>query len=539
MAAGSVGSIFRDRRERLGIPIEVAADATNIRARLLQTIEDSDFKNYPPHGHAVGMLSSYARYLQLDPRSVLEQYEAEYAAFEAGEEMATSADRARRGLGRFGERVNSADKPLPRDGVKRPGIRNRRLKHEEDDSASKLNEKLDKERVAEGDDRYKSGTVKVVGTRQTGSFRRVRPGSNRSRELDSDSSGQMSPARDYRSGGGRTRRADTAERRGSFESAAQRRYSRSSSGSYSQSRRYGSSRDAASSAETRSAASGSRSTGSYAHTRQDTPTRSSSRSAFEQSREAARRHQDEMSGSRGHEGKSDSLSFFGGVAVDEDRTSSAGRRRPRTHRVSETEQQEKSSGDTIVSQLLDLVKGIFSESRTRIIVLAFAVIVIGVIAAASVLISTAGNNSGDVLDVKGGAEDTSTTTQSPDSATTTVTTTNGSPINVKISVAEGQTSLINVTYDDDSAYSGTAVGPWERSFYVTDSLSASFGNAAAVSVTENGNPVKFETKEDGSGAFNIVITTTTSNTQTSSGNSTSQGQSSSGKQEGGSDNKQQ
>ncbi len=519
-----VGSLFKDRRERLGIPIEVAADATNIRARLLETIEASDFKNYPPHGHAVGMLSSYARYLQLDPREVLEQYEAEFSAFEAGEEMATSADRARRGLGRFGERVSSADKPLPRDGVKRSGIRTRRLKHEEDDSTSRLNEKLDKERVAEGDDRYKSGTVKVVGTRQTGSFRRVRPGSNRSENSNPDSSGRLSATRGqgYRS----SRSVDTGarSRSDSPSDTGPHRAARMSARDGASRTRQGSAYQSTRLSERRASDTASRSSSSRERlSSQGGRSRSGTRSAFEQSREAARRHQDEMSGSAQRGAQTESLSFFGGVAVEEGDEAVATRRRPRTHRVTETEQHEKTTPGSLFGQLLDLVKGVFSESRTRIIILAFALIVIGVIAAASVLISTAGSNDAGVLDVQGGAADNTTTSQGPDSAATTVTTTNGSPINVKISVAEGQTSLIDVTYDDDSAYSGTAVGPWERSFFVTDSLSASFGNAAAVSVTENGNPVTFETKEDGTGAFNLVITTTTSNTQTSSGDAGSQG----------------
>lgn len=523
MPTGPVGSIFRDRREQLGIPIEVAADATNIRARLLQTIEASDFKNYPPHGHAVGMLSSYARYLQLDTRDILERYETEFSAFEAGEEMATSADRAKRGLGRFGERVSASDKPLPREGAKRSGVRNRRTKRDEDDSTSRLNEKLDKERVAEGDDRYKSGTVKVVGTRQTGSFGRIRPAGGRGgrRGGAAEESGR---ARDARSGTASYHDRGVRSS-GRTRLSASRSLSDEKTGS-------GPGRHAGHSSSSRlsSRAGGARLTSSPA---EDTSRSNgtSSRSAFERSREAARRHQEQMHSSKSTAG-SESLSFFGGIAADADGASQEGRRRPRTHRVTQTEPADSSGKDTIVSQLLDLVKGVFSESRTRLIVLTFAVIIIGVVVAASVLISTAGNANTGVLDVQGGVEDNSTTTQGPDAATTTVTTTNGSPINVKIGVAEGQTSLINVTYDNDNAYSGTAVGPWERSFYVTDSLSASFGNAAAVTVTENGNPIQFETKEDGTGAFNLEITTTTSNTETKAGDSGAQKQDDGGEQQG-------
>lgn len=521
MPADRVGSIFRERRERLGIPIDVAADATNIRARLLETLEGSDFGNYPPHGHAVGMLSSYARYLGLDPRPILERYEAEFASFEAGEEMATSAERTRKGLGRFGERTNAADKPLPRDAARKGGLLSRRSRHEEDDSASRLNAKLDNERIAEGDDRYKSGTVKVVGKRQTGSMPRV--GSRRARSMAhagaKDASGTASPRSSYRgrefssaSGSGaaaRDARSRTAGRRADSSAA-----SRSTAYGGTQARRTASRRLSAADAQSqrRTQVSPARQTVATSRTR----------GSYAEAARRARQHQQEEDGTASG-GSTETLSFFGGVAVESDGSAETARRRPRTHRVSRTDpSQDSSSDDTLLARALGIVKSLFGESRTRLIALAFAVIVIGVVAAAAVLISTAGNANSGVLPVDGGAQDTSVTTQSPDAATTTVTTTNGSPVNVKISVAEGQTSLVSVTYDDDNAYSGTAVGPWERSFYVTDSLSASFGKASAVTVTENGNPVNFETKEDGSGSFNLVITTTTSSTETSTGNSGTQ-----------------
>ena len=46
------------RRIELGISLEQAARDTNIRARMLEALESGDYSQYPPRGHAIGMLSS-------------------------------------------------------------------------------------------------------------------------------------------------------------------------------------------------------------------------------------------------------------------------------------------------------------------------------------------------------------------------------------------------------------------------------------------------------------------------------------------------
>ena len=56
-----IGSTLMSRRIELGISLEQASRDTNIRARMLEVIESGDYEQYPPRGHALGMLSSYAR----------------------------------------------------------------------------------------------------------------------------------------------------------------------------------------------------------------------------------------------------------------------------------------------------------------------------------------------------------------------------------------------------------------------------------------------------------------------------------------------
>lgn len=165
MARSHMGSLLKSRREELGISLDMAATATNVRARMLSILEEGDFQKFPPYGHSMTMIASYARYLQLDPHVILQEFEAEWAEFDSSRDMARSAERARRGQGRYGESAASSTRPSQRAERARSASR----------STGSIRSKLSDERAAEEDDRYKSGSVKVVGRRQTGAFRHVEP----------------------------------------------------------------------------------------------------------------------------------------------------------------------------------------------------------------------------------------------------------------------------------------------------------------------------------------------------------------------------
>lgn len=458
-----VGSLLRSRREQLRIPLQKAALDTNIRERVLEAIESNDFKNYPPKGHARGMISSYARYLGLDPHPVLRQLEDDLARFESSSEMASSADRTRRGVGRYGERVNAEDKPLPR-GASRQGGQQRRMRRRRASGGapdSKLSESLQHELAAEQDDRYKSGTVKVVGTRQTGSFGKV-----------------GSP----RGSAGSVRARSSASSRASSQPRADQPARRSAP----------SRDDGPYPAPTRAGRASMRS-------------RASSRPAASAS----------PSKSGTIEVDGEELSFFS----TGDTGKKTARRKSHDRRMANAKKAAEAEPKNIFDRALRALKAIFSERRTRAIAIALIAIVVLIAIAAGVLISTAGSSNSGVIEVQGGVQDTTTTTKDSSTATATVTTTNGNPINIKIEVGEGKTSLINVTYDDDNAYSGTAVGPWSREFLVTSSLSATFGTPDAVTVTENGKEVEVSKNDDGTGSLDLTIQTTSSNTVNSADSS--------------------
>jgi len=77
---GQLGDTLRERRGTLGITIEQAEQATRIRGRLLEALEAGDYDRLPNAGYVRGYVSSYARFLELDPLPLLAMYKAETGA---------------------------------------------------------------------------------------------------------------------------------------------------------------------------------------------------------------------------------------------------------------------------------------------------------------------------------------------------------------------------------------------------------------------------------------------------------------------------
>lgn len=77
---GKLGDTLRERRVTLGFTIEQAQEATRIRIKLLQALEEGDYVKLPNPGYVRGYISSYARYLELDPVPLLALYKSETGA---------------------------------------------------------------------------------------------------------------------------------------------------------------------------------------------------------------------------------------------------------------------------------------------------------------------------------------------------------------------------------------------------------------------------------------------------------------------------
>ncbi|MBQ9058507.1 MAG: helix-turn-helix domain-containing protein [Atopobiaceae bacterium] len=73
-----------NRRRELGLTIDQAARVLRMKDEVLIAFEEGDFSRMPKSGYAQGMLSSYARYLGLNPRVVVDQFCEDLFEYEHG-----------------------------------------------------------------------------------------------------------------------------------------------------------------------------------------------------------------------------------------------------------------------------------------------------------------------------------------------------------------------------------------------------------------------------------------------------------------------
>ncbi|EHA13740.1 RodZ domain-containing protein [Halomonas sp. HAL1] len=74
--SASPGELLARQREQLGIPLTDAARALNLRPAVVEGLEQDDYQEIPVAAYRRGYLRSYARYLGMDDRLVLEAYQA-------------------------------------------------------------------------------------------------------------------------------------------------------------------------------------------------------------------------------------------------------------------------------------------------------------------------------------------------------------------------------------------------------------------------------------------------------------------------------
>jgi hypothetical protein len=73
------------RRRALGLSTKQVASVLRMREDVIVAFEEGDFERMPKSGYARGMLSSYARYLGLDPQQISSEYSRELRDFERRE----------------------------------------------------------------------------------------------------------------------------------------------------------------------------------------------------------------------------------------------------------------------------------------------------------------------------------------------------------------------------------------------------------------------------------------------------------------------
>jgi len=77
---GKLGDTLRERRIALGVSLTQAEQGTRIRARLIEALEEGEYSRLPNPGYVRGYISSYARFLNLDPVPLLALYKSETGA---------------------------------------------------------------------------------------------------------------------------------------------------------------------------------------------------------------------------------------------------------------------------------------------------------------------------------------------------------------------------------------------------------------------------------------------------------------------------
>lgn len=80
--ATQFGEMLMNRRRQMGLSIQQVANIIKIRPQIIEYFETGDFASMPLRGYATGMITSYARFLNLNPREVMNAYFRELEAFE-------------------------------------------------------------------------------------------------------------------------------------------------------------------------------------------------------------------------------------------------------------------------------------------------------------------------------------------------------------------------------------------------------------------------------------------------------------------------
>lgn len=71
---GQIGETLRERRMALKIDVHEVEEATKIRAKYLRALENEEYNLLPGSAYAKSFLRTYADYLELDSRVLVDEY---------------------------------------------------------------------------------------------------------------------------------------------------------------------------------------------------------------------------------------------------------------------------------------------------------------------------------------------------------------------------------------------------------------------------------------------------------------------------------
>jgi cytoskeleton protein RodZ len=91
-----IGNTLREARLRRGLDISDCEAATKIRTKYLRALEEEHFEVLPGSTYVKGFLRTYAEFLELDGRLVLDEYESRFSTRPEGVFGHPDSDAARR-----------------------------------------------------------------------------------------------------------------------------------------------------------------------------------------------------------------------------------------------------------------------------------------------------------------------------------------------------------------------------------------------------------------------------------------------------------
>lgn len=447
MARLRFSETLKNKRHELGLTISQASSVLKLKEQVLIAFEEGNFENMPKSGYAQGMLASYARYLGLSPRELVDMYSEELYEYVHGQ---SSHDLRRRTRDtRSGRIIDGYD--VPNESESRPK------------AYVELRSYLPTAGGPMGD--YGAfATTSGVHSRATGAAVPPNTGS---------SAGSYSHS-EYDAGHAYNNTAIDAGRISRL-SSTRRRYDGD-------------------------AARGSRpSSRSRTYHRDDIRTRRVSRSQYQDDRSF-----------------DDEVEPYEAASTERGRRSShniARIERPtlmnRSSRnrdfYADADRREPSGG--IVGLIIDWFKDsrhalatvitLFGVILTLIVIFSIRSCVSGVGTEANpnrtVGVTPAQPTTNEVKDT-GASEQTVPEIAKPEEP---------SVVMVKVSVAEGQVSWLEIQADGESVIADTVTGPWEQTYDVKTQLIVRAGDISAVSVFVNGEQRQFEMKSSGVGTITV------------------------------------
>lgn len=444
--------ILVDRRRDLGLSIEQAAQVLKMKEQVLRAFESGDWQAIPRAGYAQGMLSSYARYLGLNPRDVIDEFKQDLYHYTHSEpEERPQSTRESRAMGYADRYQGQRPRRAPTGDIDLYGSAGPAGSVY---SGGTFDDEMRRRLIRERGGHRGAGYSERYLREQTDSMPRQRPDGGR---------------------GGRRYTARTPERPSS-RSAKEPRGTRRSSRAKDQARRA----DERRIRERRVDAS------AYEDDLRYDPARSFEAASSERGRRASRH-----------------------IASTErpDREEREGRR-GRRERQSQPSFAESLFADRRV--IIGVVLGLFA-----LVLVAVLFTVNSCVAHVTSTEKPEVPVSQTQADVDDGSSDAPTAGSGEDAEgegnanqgtgtpTTTQSTAPTAPSSVTVQVADGQVSWIEIVMGDVSLVAQTVSGPWEKTFTPTAPMEIQASDAAAVTVTADGKQLSFDAKASGVGVLTI------------------------------------